>query len=299
MQIVCLDQNAASFLAKANPKPIWREIREALVEGFHKQKLVCPLPFECVVESTPKSLEFRQSIQTLFWQLSEGMAFKAYTAISNELTLALIRPTPNWTPWISWKPVWAEMGYAMYTIKSKLKSGKQEMAKRVADFARHPSLETMSERELFHSVAAQRSSWICGDLDRLIANQSEQSAFKCSWLIEFLLSEKINRSEIEALKRAVQHHEWAKIPLHAYEILLGAKWEYDSIRNGAAPYSPNDETDRKRGAIALSYSDVFITEGDMANLCKKAKVSNFSPTIVLSVRSPEKILTAVRSIVGS
>jgi hypothetical protein len=46
VQVVYLDQNAASFLAKPNPEPIWREIREALADGFRKRKLLCPLPFE-------------------------------------------------------------------------------------------------------------------------------------------------------------------------------------------------------------------------------------------------------------
>jgi hypothetical protein len=117
------------------------------------------------------------------------------------------------------------------------------------------------------------------------------------WLIEFLVSANLSPAEIEALKRAVQHHGWAKIPIHAFEILLGAKWEYDDIRGGVAPYAPNDEIDRKRGAIALSHADVFITEGDMANLCKKAKASNFSKTIVHSVRNPKEILATVQSIV--
>ena len=94
----------------------------------------------------------------------------------------------------------------------------------------------------------------------------------------------------------MQYHGWAKIPIHAFDILLGAKWEYDSIRGGAASYKPNDEIDRKRAAVALNHANLFITEGDMANLCQKAKVSSFCHTVVLSVRNPEKVLKTVRSI---
>lgn len=296
MQVVYLDQNAACFVAKSNPEPIWQEIREALADGFRERKLICPLPFEGVVETAPRPLQLRQSIQALFWELSEGVAFKAFTEMSNELPLALIRPLRDWSPWSVWKPIWAEMGYAAYAVKSGLRSEKERMTKRVKSFVKSRHLEGMSERELFHAVAAQRSGWICSDLNCLFASRATETSLNCPWLIEFLVSENISPAEVEALKRAVQYHGWAKIPIHALEILLGAKWEYDSIRGGAAPYKPNDEIDRKRAAVALKHADLFITEGDLANLCQKVKVSSFSPTLVLSVRNPEKILETVRSI---
>src|SRR5437879_1011648 len=124
MQVVYLDQNAASLLAKSNRGAIWQEIREALADGFRNRKLICPLPFEGIIETAPMPLERRQSIQTLFWELSEGVAFESFTVMSNELTLALIRPMPDWSPWITWKPIWAEMEGAAQTIKSDWKSGK-------------------------------------------------------------------------------------------------------------------------------------------------------------------------------
>jgi hypothetical protein len=92
VQVVYLDQNAASFLAKPNPEPSWKEIRDALADGFVQGKLICPLPFEGVMETAPRPLESRQAIQALFWELSGGIAFKEFTEMSNELTLALIRP---------------------------------------------------------------------------------------------------------------------------------------------------------------------------------------------------------------
>jgi hypothetical protein len=74
MQVIYLDQNAASFLAKSNSEKIWQEIKEVLLDGFRNRKLICPLPFECVVESASCPLELRQSIQALFWQLQKEIA---------------------------------------------------------------------------------------------------------------------------------------------------------------------------------------------------------------------------------
>jgi len=296
MQVVYLDQNAASFLAKASPGTIWREIRDALADGFRNRKLICPLPFEGVMETAPMPLEPRQSIQTLFWELSKGVAFESFTEMSNELTLALIRPTPNWSPWIIWKPIWAEMESAAHKVKSDWKAGKKRMTERMNAFVPSPNVEQMTERDLFHAVAAQRSCWICSDLDCLLAGRPMETSLNCPWLIEFLVSANLSPAEIQALKRAVQYHGWAKISIHAFEIFLGVKWEYDFIRGGAAPYEPNDEIDRKRAAIALNHADLFITEGGIADLCRRAKVNDFSPTVVLSVKNPEKILETVRGI---
>jgi len=296
VQVIYLDQNAACYLAKSNPDAIWREIKATLAKGFHDRKLICPLPFECIMETAPRPLELRQSIQSLFWQLSEGVAFKAFTEISNELTLALIRPMSGWSPWIIWKPIWAEMESATQKVKSDWQSEKERMTERMNNFVRSSNLKKMTERELFHAAASQRSGWICNDLDRLLAGQTTENSFKCSWLIEFLISANLCPAEIEALKKAVQHRGWTKIPIHAFEILLGAKWEYDDIRGGVASYSPNDEIDRQRAAVALNHADVFITEGDLANLCRKAKVSDYSKTVVLSVRNPKEILASIQSI---
>src|SRR6266536_597948 len=167
MQVIYLDQNVASFLAKPSPAPIWREIREALADGFRDRKLICPLPFESVIETAPRPLELRQAIQALFWQLSGGVAFKEFTEMSIELTLALIRPMEGWSPWLVWKPIWAEMERASESIRSDLKAGKERMKERINGFVGSPNLEAMTERELFHAVAAQRSGRICSDLDYL------------------------------------------------------------------------------------------------------------------------------------
>lgn len=297
MQVIYLDQNAASFLAKSDPEPIWKEIRKALADGFCNQKLICPLPFEGIMETAPRPLELRQDIQDLFWQLSGGVAFKAFTEMSNELTLALIRPTSDWSPWTVWKPVWADMEAEAQKVAFDWKAGKERMMARMDDFVRSPNLETMSEREIFHAVAGQRSIWLCNDLDCLLAGQVNGSSLNCPWLIEFLASENISPAEIETLKRAIQYHGWAKIPIHAFEILLGARWEYDSIRGGAGSYEANDEIDRKRAAIALNHADLFMTEGGLTDLCRRAKANDYCPTLVLSVKNPEKILKAVRSLV--
>jgi hypothetical protein len=92
MQVVYLDQNAASFLAKSTPGSIWREIREALADGFRNRKLICPLPFECVLETAPMPLAQRQSLQTPFWELSEGVAFESFIEMSTALLTLSIQP---------------------------------------------------------------------------------------------------------------------------------------------------------------------------------------------------------------
>ncbi len=299
MEVVYLDQNAASYLANSIAGTIWWKIREVLSRGFRERKIICPLSFEGVIETCPLPLERRRSVQSLFWQLSEGLAFKEYTEISSELTLALVRPTLDCSPWNIWRPNWAEMERAAQNVSANWMCGKRRMMERMKGFVRSPKVEAMSMRELFHAVAAQRSIRLCNDLDWLLAGQIAEGSLNYPWFIEFLIAAKASPAEIEALKRAVHCHGWARIPIHAFGILVGAKWEYDSIRGGSAKYEPNDEIDRMRAAIALSYADIFVTEGDMANLCRRAKVNDFTPTVVISVRDPERILDSIRSVIST
>jgi hypothetical protein len=200
MQVVYLDQNAASFLAKSNPEPIWQEIREALADGFRNRKLISPLPFEGIIETAPRPLELRQSIQDLFWQLSGGVALKPFTVMSNELTLALIRPNPAWSPWVIWKPAWAEREDSAQKVSVAWKSAKGHMTERMNDFNPLPNENQMTERGLFHSIAEQRSLWICEDLDCLLAGQGKERSFNFQGLIQFLISENLSPAEIEALE---------------------------------------------------------------------------------------------------
>ena len=222
MQVVYFDQNAASELAKANPDSIWYEIRESLVCGFRDRKLICPLPFESVIETCPMSLEKRQAIQALFWQLSQGEAFKPFTEMSNELTLGLIRPASDWSPFKKWEPRWAEFENMARNITSDSKAGKRRMEERMSTFVQSAEVETMSEQELFHVVAAKRSHWVCDDLDYLLAGQLTNSSVNHPGLldIDYFTAAHLSPAEIVALKRAVQHHGWAKIHIHALEIRL-------------------------------------------------------------------------------
>jgi hypothetical protein len=296
VRIVYLDQNAASYLAKPDAEPVWKDIRAALLERVRDERLICPLPFEGVLETAPRPLKHRRDMQALFWQLSRGLAFKAMPEMSSELTLALVRPVSDWSPWVFWKPIWADMEAAAQKVSSDWRNAKLRMVGRMGSFVRSPNVETRSEREIFHSVACQRSVWICNDLDSLITGGAGGESLKCPWLIRFLVSQNISPAETISLKRAIQHHGWAEIPIHTFEILLGARWEYDSIRGGVAAYEPNDEIDRARAAIALSYADLFITEGGVADLCRRANVNDYCPTIVLSVRNPETILETIRTL---
>ena len=157
------------------------------------------------------------------------------------------------------------------------------------DFLNSRTRSSRSAREVFNGIMEQRSIWICEDLDCVLAGRTS-AKLNCPWLIQFLIDAKLCSAEIEALKRAVEYHGWTTIPIHAFEGLLGAQWEFDRNHGGAASYQPNDEIDRMRAAIALDYADFFITEGGIADLCRRSRVEEFSDTRVLSVRNPEKIL---------
>jgi hypothetical protein len=296
MRVVYLDQNAASLLAKAGTGAIWREIRDVLAIGLHDRQIVCPLPFEGIFESAALPLHIRRTVQDFFWRVSGGWAFKEFTEMSSELTLALVRPNPSWCPWLRWLPIWAEMDTTAQKISSDWRAAKVRMMARMDSFVDSPNLRKMSKSQLFRAVSAQRSMRIYGDLEFLLNGDINSPSIMHPWLVQYLKSQNISPAEIEALGRAIKYHGWATIQIHALDMLLGTQWEYDSLRGGAARYEANDEIDRKRAAMALNYADLFITEGGMTDLCRRAKINDYSTTIVVSVRDPENILEVVRSL---
>jgi hypothetical protein len=299
MRVVYLDQNAASLMAKPDSAAIWQEIRDVLATGFRDRKIICPLPFEGVFETAALPLAVRQAIQAFFWQVSGGWAFKEFTEMSNELTLTLVRPDSSWSPWLRWIPIWADMDTTAHNIASDWRAAKEKMMVRMNNLVETPDLLAMSKSQLFRAISAQRSMRIYNDLEFLLVGEVNSASIMHPWLIQYLKSENVSPAEIEALRRAIKYHGWATIHIHALDMLLGTQWEYDSLRGGVARYEANDEIDRKRAAMALNHADLFITEGGMADLCRRARMSDYSPTNVVSVRDPKNTLAAVRNLARS
>jgi len=79
-----------------------------------------------------------------------------------------------------------------------------------------------------------------------------------------------------------------------FDLILGARWEHDRLHRQRPNYDPNDEIDRWRAAVALGHSDLFITDQYMADLCRRAKVSDYTEIAVFSTQQTDGILHFIR-----
>ncbi|MFA6151999.1 MAG: hypothetical protein WC716_11805 [Chitinophagaceae bacterium] len=86
---IYLDQFAVSNLYDGNPE--WGEISELLWEGVNRGKLVCPISFEHLLETSGKSIDNAIGQNEYFFTLSDGLCFKAEPYITAQLLISDVR----------------------------------------------------------------------------------------------------------------------------------------------------------------------------------------------------------------
>jgi hypothetical protein len=114
------------------------------------------------------------------------------------------------------------------------------------------------------------------------------SDYEIGWLMKGLIGHQLTAEEAGKIGEAVLFHKWERIPVNYFDLLLGSLWDHDLYRGRR--YQPNDEIDRWRSAVALCYSDLYVTDHYSARLCQRACVADHTTTVVYSVRQTNEIL---------
>jgi hypothetical protein len=127
------------------------------------------------------------------------------------------------------------------------------------------------------------------DLKRFIQNPLRNvNEYEDAHLMGFLVRRGLTVAEAEDLREHVRYHRWEAIPVNAYDLLIGSVWS-DDLNHDRRKYRPNDDIDRWRAVVALRYARLFVTDGPMADLCRRARVSEYSDTIVVSVKERQRL----------
>ena len=92
MVTIYLDQCAASYLAKSEAGFEWKLIREKLTAAFSSGRILCPMPTETLVESSPCETQVRIEIEEFFRSVSNGERFLSMWDLIIDETLRLARP---------------------------------------------------------------------------------------------------------------------------------------------------------------------------------------------------------------
>lgn len=291
MIIVYLDQCAVSYLALRQP-PQWTIIREMLEEGFKEEQIVCPFPPETLLETAScRDRALRLAIEAFFSQVSAGFRFRDFGELIIENSVALFRPDFEVEPLerINFHG-WASRDDVALSLKDFHDGGCERMRGIISQHSYPPEAKEMCLDEIFRHAAMERSGALWRDLGQFSKGVRSKGGFELPWLIEGLIKYRMSNSEADRLREAVRRGKWAEIMENKIELLLASRWNHDVLHGQRPTYHPNDEIDRWRAVVALSRSDLFLTDKYMAGLCGRVKPIQGLPAKVIPVNRPDEII---------
>ena len=87
---IYLDQYATSGIFE-NDSILWKEIKELLILGVDSGRILCPSSSEHFLETSQKEISKAKYLDSCFYELSRGYAFKAELFITSQLVISIIR----------------------------------------------------------------------------------------------------------------------------------------------------------------------------------------------------------------
>jgi hypothetical protein len=266
-----------------------------LIAGVEAGKLICPLPYETVWESTPLSEDRYKRVRELQAQLSCGVSFKPFSRLIAEETLALVRPGTDIAPFElgDWDSLRA--GLVGRASRDQFLNFKQGLKSQLAALPIKYDNKGLPFAKLEKLIHLKETADLFCSLERL--QRDEPLSPNCAYtadVCKFLVANAISDEEITKLKELIRYHRYEVIPVLFYYSRLLTQFEFDLLRKGR-PQEPNDIDDLTRVATALWASDIYICDKEMAEVCKKAKIQEFTPTLIFSVGQSEAFLKHLQS----
>lgn len=253
------------------------------------------MPLETLIESAPCETSVRIAIEEFFRSVSDRTRFRSYPDILVDKTLALVRPHHEAVAFGVIGYGWGGRDEAARITKESHAERRERMRQRIRAHTSLSDAAGMSAMEIFRSGSLDRCGSFLRDLEKFAdVPTTPGSEYEISWLMSGLTSRRLSVNEAHELGEAVRCHKWEAIFVNFFDLLLGSRWEHDRLHGQRPNYDPNDEIDRWRAAVALGHSDLFITDQYTADLCRRAKVADYTPTIVFSTKQTDRILHFIR-----
>ncbi len=294
MLFVYLDQCAASYLAKAEVGSDWKLIREKMSSAFSAGRMICPLPNENLIESSPCEIQLRIAIEDFFHCVSNGERFLDIGEMMIAETLRLVRPNHVIYPFGTIGVGWGRCEESARNAREANLVRREKMRQRIESHTNHLAATDQTSEEIFRRATEERCGIFWRDLNKFTTNPATPATdYELVWLMEGLIGRGLTPDEATKIGDAVRFHKWERISVNYFDLLLGSRWDHDHLCGQRPNYSPNDEIDRWRSAIALCYSDLYITDGYTADLCRRARVADHTSTRVYSARQTRDILNFI------
>jgi hypothetical protein len=90
-------------------------------------------------------------------------------------------------------------------------------------------------------------------------------------------------------------HRYETIPIFFYYNRLLSQFEFDLLHGGRRE-EVNDGHDLTRAAVALWAADIYVSDAEMADACRKVGMNALTGVAVISVREPNMFLKRLRSL---
>lgn len=296
MNVIYLDQNAVSYLAFSEPGSVWWEIRLVLEKKCDEGKSICPMPMETWIESAPCDRKQRVAIEHLFERVALGARFCSFVDILVDETLSLVRPNDRPTGFAKLGSGWAARDDLADNAKRHHAATRQQMADRVSSHSYSAEMLKLSPDDIFRSLCVERCEMFARDLSAFVESPAPLETYECGGLMIGLIERGLTKSEAFALMDDGKLRKWLAIPVNFFDLKIGSWWDHDQIHAQRPKYHPNDEIDRLRAAVALSYSNIFITDPYLADLCRRSKISRVSQASTVSTKQHELILEGLKAL---
>jgi hypothetical protein len=220
-----------------------------------------------------------------------GTTFRSHFEILIDKTLALIRPQHQAVAFAMIGYGWGTRDEAARITKESHAESRERIKQRVHAHCSSSNAADMSATEIFRSGCAERCGTFLRDLEKFVAIPTTAvSKYEIPWLMSGLICRRLSASEAQELCELVRRHKWKATFVNFFDLMLGSRWGHDRLHGQRPNYHANDEIDRWRVAVALGHSDLFITDPYMADLCRRAKVADYTPTTVFSTKQTDEIL---------
>jgi len=238
----------------------------------------------------------RGRIEQFFQSVSGGTYIKSHYEILLAFTIKLIRPNYLAAAFGIIKPGWSQRKRAAKTTVKRYRKEQEQMKARMDQYVLDSSALTMSPEDIRNSATLDRCGMVWRDLELFVGRKEDKEAeYEMQWLMTGLIKHGLTNSEAIELQKHIQHHRWESILVNFFDLVLASWWEHDFIKMQKV-YKPNDEIDRWRASVALSHTDMLITDGYTAELCRRANTQLYSPTKVFSVKQSKEIIKALEEI---
>ncbi len=292
---VYLDQNAASLLAKAEAATFWGEIRIELQEGFTSGRVFCPMPSETILESSPCPSHVRAAIEAFFVSVSAEYRFRNFCEITVDEMLALVRSSHRVQHFQAIKRGWSARDDAALSTAQTAASQKALMANRMAAYVNPVGAEKLKVAEIVENAALERGGWLYRDLDQYAKEPNpDRTNYESGWVMDGLVKRRIDQHEALRLMEAIRDRRGMFTCVNYIDLRLASQMNYDELHGRIRRYCPNDDIDRWRAAVAMACAELFITDGDCADLCRRSKLPSMLGVTVFSVRQSKQILGFLR-----